>query len=115
VALLVEGAEHVTAHSGHNVMIDNAPVVIDAIDTSSMPSATTGRRQPHDRLSRSVRGMVLLPVGDRINGAERFAIDAVQVDVAALEERGLVDGRGAQGRDRARRFFRGRGGLPARG
>ncbi len=33
VALLVEGAEHVTAHSGHNVMIDNAPVVIDAIDT----------------------------------------------------------------------------------
>ncbi len=33
VALLVEGAQHVTAHSGHNVMIDNAPVVIDAIDT----------------------------------------------------------------------------------
>ena len=33
MALLVEGAEHVTAHSGHNVMIDNAPVVIDAIDT----------------------------------------------------------------------------------
>jgi hypothetical protein len=31
--LLVEGAEHITAHSGHNVMIDNAPVVIDAIDT----------------------------------------------------------------------------------
>lgn len=33
VALLVEGAERVTAHSGHHVMIDNAPMVIDAIDT----------------------------------------------------------------------------------
>lgn len=33
VALLVEGAEHVVAHSGHNVMIDNPAVVIDAIDT----------------------------------------------------------------------------------
>jgi pimeloyl-ACP methyl ester carboxylesterase len=33
VTLLVEGVEHITAHSGHNVMIDNAPVVIDAIDT----------------------------------------------------------------------------------
>lgn len=33
VALLVEGAEHVTARSGHNVMIDNAPAVIEAIDT----------------------------------------------------------------------------------
>jgi len=31
-ALLVDGAEHVVAHSGHNVMIDNPPVVIDAID-----------------------------------------------------------------------------------
>ena len=34
---------------------------------------------------------VLLPVGGRINGAERFAIDAVQVDVAEAERRGLVD------------------------
>lgn len=31
VARLVDGARHVIAHSGHNVMIDNAPVVIDAI------------------------------------------------------------------------------------
>jgi biotin carboxyl carrier protein len=34
---------------------------------------------------------VMLPVNDRINGAERFAIDAVQLDVAAAEEHGLVD------------------------
>ncbi|HEY5878652.1 MAG TPA: alpha/beta fold hydrolase [Nakamurella sp.] len=29
---LVDEAEHVTAHSGHNVMIDDAPAVIGAID-----------------------------------------------------------------------------------
>ena len=34
---------------------------------------------------------VLLPVDGRINGAERFAIDAVLLDVAVAEERGLVD------------------------
>jgi len=32
LAALVEGAEHVTAHGGHNVMIDDAPAVIGAID-----------------------------------------------------------------------------------
>jgi pimeloyl-ACP methyl ester carboxylesterase len=33
MAQLVQGAEHVTAHSGHNVMIDDAPTVIAGIDT----------------------------------------------------------------------------------
>lgn len=33
VAQLVEGAQHIVAESGHNVMIDNAPVVIEAIRT----------------------------------------------------------------------------------
>ncbi len=34
LAELVPGAEHLTAtHSGHNVMIDNAPLVVDAIDS----------------------------------------------------------------------------------
>jgi len=32
MARLVQGAEHVVAHSGHNVMIDDAPAVIAAID-----------------------------------------------------------------------------------
>jgi pimeloyl-ACP methyl ester carboxylesterase len=32
MAQLVQGAEHVVAHSGHNVMIDDAPAVIAAID-----------------------------------------------------------------------------------
>ena len=34
---------------------------------------------------------VLLPVDGRINGAERFAIDAVRLDVSAADERGLTD------------------------
>lgn len=56
MAQLVRGAEHVVAHSGHNVMIDDAPAVIAAVDdvldaVRAGRSTATGADGPGDALT----------------------------------------------------------------
>jgi len=75
------------SHTGGEVTVSSEePVVIGA------PLSGSGWLVSAACCTLNVHRNVLLPVGGRINGGERYAIDVSQIDVAAVRENGFSGG-----------------------